>query len=144
MTHKKILLFIGLFIFVFACRNNQQTTEKNNDIIVTKNDSLKKTKVEVKEPSHNFGTLLSGEIVKHTFYIKNTGKNNLIIQNIETSCGCTSPKYDKKPIPPGKEGKIEIEFNSLGRIGKQYKAIYVFANIPEKVVTLNITANINK
>jgi hypothetical protein len=61
---------------------------------------------------------------------------------VEASCGCTTPKYDKKPIPPGGEGKIEVEFNSSGRYGKQYKVINIFANVPEKVIELKIIANI--
>jgi hypothetical protein len=63
---------------------------------------------------------------------------------VETGCGCTTVNYDQKPISPGKEGKLEIVFNSSGRYGKQYKEIRIFANIPEKQVVLSITANVKE
>ena len=82
------------------------------------------------------------DIQLREFNFKNTGSENLIIRNIETGCGCTTANYTKEPVAPGKEGKIEIAFNSSGRYGKQYKEIRIFANIPEKVITLKFTADI--
>ena len=54
------------------------------------------------------------------------------------------PIMTKLPFAPGKEGKIEIAFNSEGRYGKQYKEIRIFANIPEKQVTLSFTATVKE
>lgn len=142
MFQKILLLLVGLSFLLSACKNNRQTQRVQDETVVTATDSIRTAKIELKESSHDFGKLEAGEIVTHTFYFKNTGTKNLVIRNVETSCGCTVPKYDKKPIPPGKEGKIEVEFNSSGRIGKQYKVIHIFANVPEKEVSLKITANI--
>ena len=112
------------------------------NIPISVNDSNTIAKIEFPQKSFNFGDLQEGEIVTHTFRFKNTGTQSLVILNVEASCGCTTPKYDKKPIPPGGEGKIEVEFNSSGRYGKQYKVINIFANVPEKVIELKIIANI--
>lgn len=68
----------------------------------------------------------------------------MLIKNVETGCGCTTADYDKAPVRPGKEGKIEIAFNSEGRYGKQYKEIRIFANIPEKQVILSFTATVKE
>ncbi|WP_251620476.1 DUF1573 domain-containing protein [Odoribacter lunatus] len=100
------------------------------------------TRIKFQEKHYNFGDLTEGEIVSHTFIYTNTGKENLVIKAIETGCGCTTVEYDKKPIPPGKEGKIEIAFNSSGRYGKQYKEISIFANLPSGEAMLSITANV--
>lgn len=145
----KNLFYICLcIVFICSCESKQKKQQENkenqptiqNDTI--QNDTNMIAKFEASETSFNFGDLQAGEIVSHTFYFKNTGKKNLVILNVESSCGCTVPKYDKKPIPPGGEGKIEVEFNSEGRFGKQYKVINIFANVPEKVINLRITANI--
>ena len=101
------------------------------------------TRIKFQEKHYNFGDLTEGEIVSHTFIYTNTGKENLVIKAIETGCGCTTVEYDKKPIPPGKEGKIEIAFNSSGRYGKQYKEISIFANLPAGKTTLTVTADVN-
>lgn len=145
-----IYILIGI-VLLYSCNSNKerkQTTENaiSNSITTQHTDTIQSTdtlaKVQVEDPYFNFGEMQEGEIVTHTFKFKNTGTKNLIITNTESSCGCTIPKYDKKPIPPGGEGKIEVEFNSSGRMGKQYKVIHIFANIPEKSFTLKITANI--
>ncbi len=100
------------------------------------------TTIEWTRKTWDFKEVKEGEEVCHTFYFKNTGNNNLIIKNVKTSCGCTTVNYDKAPIKPGNEGKIEIAFNSTGRNGKQYKEISIFANIPEKQTVICITADI--
>ena len=145
MLKRIFYVFSGIVLLLCSCENKakekQQNVNPTSDQTIT-NDSTTRAKFEIKDKSFNFGDLAEGEIVTHTFHFKNTGKKSLVIQNIESSCGCTTPKYDKKPIPPGGEGKIEDEFNSSGRYGKQYKVINIFANVPEKVVELKIIANI--
>ena len=145
MLKRIFYVFSDIVLLLCSCENKakekQQNVNPTSDQTIT-NDSTTRAKFEIKDKSFNFGDLAEGEIVTHTFHFKNTGKKSLVIQNIESSCGCTTPKYDKKPIPPGGEGKIEVEFNSSGRYGKQYKVINIFANVPEKVVELKIIANI--
>ena len=132
---KKIFSFIniGLLLVLFlsySCREKKSSGPSEP------------THIEWTKKTWNFGDLTAGEEVCHTFTFKNTGRHNLIIRNIETGCGCTTVNYDKAPVSPGKEGKIEIAFNSQGRYGKQYKEIRIFANIPEKSTTLTFTANV--
>lgn len=130
---KKLVLYFLLFTFYslhISCRDN------------TPAKLTADTQIEWIKKGWNFGDITAGEEVTHTFYFKNTGDHNLLIKKIETGCGCTTVNYDKNPIPPGKEGKIEIAFNSAGRYGKQYKEISIFANIPEKQTTLSFTVNV--
>ena len=118
-------IFLGIML---ACSCNSKSKKQNEQEVNTPtsvNDSNTIAKIEFPQKSFNFGDLQEGEIVTHTFRFKNTGTKSLVILNVEASCGCTTPKYDKKPIPPGGEGKIEVEFNSSGRYGKQYKAIFM-------------------
>ena len=135
-------IFLGI---ILACSCDSKSKKQDGQEVNTPtsvNDSNAIAKIEFPQKSFIFGDLQEGEIVTHTFRFKNTGTKSLVILNVEASCGCTTPKYDKKPIPPGGEGKIEVEFNSSGRYGKQYKVINIFANVPEKVVELKIIANI--
>ena len=91
---------------------------------------------------HNFGTLIQGEQVAFTFNFKNTGTSNLIIKDAFSTCGCTVPDYSKEPVAPGKEGKIEIIFNSEGKRGQQYKTVTLKLNTERKEKTLTIKANV--
>lgn len=84
--------------------------------------------MDFKETEYNFGVVINGEKVVHTFILKNNGKSNLLISNVKPSCGCTSPKWTKEPIKPGQEGFVELAFDSQGRIGHQRKTATIFAN----------------
>lgn len=127
-----LILLLSLLIGV-GCGNKKQgnTPEKLSD-----------TEVSFTKTLHNFGDIAEGEVVSHTFHFKNTGKESFIIRNIVSGCGCTTVNYDKAPLPPGKEGKLEITFNSSGRYGKQYKEISIFANVPKKEIKLKYIANV--
>ena len=143
--HKAIFICtVSLFLLVVSCKNQGNKTEKQ-EIQTTSSGAGAGAvaQVEVKEGAFDFGKLKGGEVVTHTFQIKNTGTGNLLIRNIDTSCGCTTPSYNKKPIKPGETGKIEITFDTKGRSGKQYKVIQVFANIPEKSFQLTFKADIH-
>ena len=61
--------------------------------------------------THNFGKISVSEGPKHcTFEFKNTSGKPIVINNVISSCGCTEPKWPKKPIMPGEEGKIEVTY----------------------------------
>lgn len=45
------------------------------------------------------------------FEFTNTGDADLIITNVQSTCGCTVPSKPTEPIPPGKTGKIEVKYN---------------------------------
>lgn len=51
-------------------------------------------------------------IIKHTFFIKNTGNANLLIDSIGGSCSCIDIKWDRKPIKPGERGFINVTVQS--------------------------------
>ena len=129
---KIIGLLTIIIVLCLSCKEKKQTQEQ----------PAAGTKIEFKQNNFSFGEIAEGEIVTHSFYFKNIGEQNFVIKNIDSGCGCTTVNYDKTPLKPGKEGKIEIEFNSSGRYGKQYKEISIFANVPEKVITLKFTASV--
>lgn len=102
------------------------------------------TTLTFEEMKYDFGEMMKGDVVSHSFKFKNTGSNPLIISNAHGSCGCTIPSYPKEPIPPGGEATIEVQFNSAGKEGLQNKSISVTANTDPPQTVLTIIANVNK
>lgn len=92
--------------------------------------------IEFDEAVFDFGTILQGEQVSTTFTFRNTGKADLIIQKTETSCGCTVPEYDRKPVAPGATGTIRVRFDSDNKEGAQYKTIKVKTNCKDNIFEL--------
>ena len=52
---------------------------------------------------------------------RNTGTDTQKISGIQTSCGCTTAKADKKEIPPGDTGVVQVRFDFGNRKGEQVK-----------------------
>jgi hypothetical protein len=94
------------------------------------------------EYEHNFGKVNEGEKVAYIFTFTNTGTSGLVINSAVASCGCTVPKYSGKPVAPGKNGQIEVRFDTEGRNGIQTKTITVRSNAKTPVVILKIVTEV--
>ena len=68
--------------------------------------------IALKETEFNFGTIPQGKPVYHFFEVTNTGKDPMVIVNVQTSCGCTTPDWSKEPIAPGATSKIRVGYNA--------------------------------
>ena len=80
-----------------------------------------------KEETWDFGTIPQNKPVKHNFTFTNTGKAPIVIQNVQASCGCTTPTWPKEPIMPGKSEVIEVGFNAASPGGFN-KSITITSN----------------
>ena len=78
--------------------------------------------------THDFGDITQGDVVERVFKFTNTGNQPLIITNITTSCGCTTPVWPRDPIMPGGNGEIKVGFNSTGKLNKQTKTLPIISN----------------
>ncbi len=91
-------------------------------------DTANIPKIQLVETVYNFGEITEGAVIKHNFKFKNTGKTPLIITDVQTTCGCTVPSWNKNPIQPNEIDEISVEFNSDGKEGKMDKPITIIAN----------------
>ncbi|OFX88689.1 MAG: hypothetical protein A2W99_04265 [Bacteroidetes bacterium GWF2_33_16] len=133
-----VLLFVsGIFL---SCTINSNENKLNNTVNHKSYSGI--PDMEFDTLFHDFGDIIEGEKVAVTFRFKNTGDSELLILDAFSTCGCTVPNYNKEPILPGKEGKIEILFDSHNRAGLQNKAITLKINTPLGEKTLWIKANV--
>lgn len=93
----------------------------------------------------NFGKLKEDTDNEVSYIVSNTGKNPLIIDKVDVSCGCTTAKKPEKPISPGKSDVISVIFHPKpGQLGEQKKTVTVTANTDPKIVVLNFEAFVEK
>ncbi|HOO97959.1 MAG TPA: DUF1573 domain-containing protein [Bacteroidales bacterium] len=81
------------------------------------------------------------------FKFTNSGKSDLIIRHVKSTCGCTAIQQGLTGvnIKPGESRSIKAVFNSGGYKGKVTKAIYVYTNDPKKSeVVLMLTAEVDQ
>jgi cytochrome c5 len=71
----------------------------------------------------DFGTVVEGDIVKHTFKFKNDGAGSVKVLNTETSCGCTTANGALKEYAPGESGEMEVVVDTKGKKGIIVKTV---------------------
>jgi len=99
---------IALFCFIsIAWLANAQPTTTTTAPAKPVNDVL-----QVKETEHDFGKIPQGKPVYYSFEITNTGTAPLKLDNVQTSCGCTTPEWNHEAIPAGSSDKIKVGYNA--------------------------------
>lgn len=93
--------------------------------------------------SFDFGDIKPGTRVEHTFNLKNTGKRDLLIRDVKSSCGCTAVSPSKNLVASNESVPLKVVFDSTGKSGRQSKTITVITNDPKNPTTiLRISSNI--
>jgi hypothetical protein len=136
------IIVISLMLLAIIASYCGSGTGKNSANSASKTNSTGTSEIIFREYQHDFGKVAEGEKVSYIFAFDNKGTGNLIISSATTTCGCTVPKYDTKPIPPGANGNLEVVFDTSGRNGMQTKTITVKSNSSKPVVLLKITAEV--
>jgi len=97
-----------------------------------------KAKAEVmKDPNfYDFGKVKEGDILKHSFTLKNTEDNPVHIKEVNTSCACTTPKVGSKTIMPGQETLVEISFDTKGYPGVRKRQLFVHTDSKKNALVI--------
>ncbi|WP_343854595.1 DUF1573 domain-containing protein [Algoriphagus jejuensis] len=95
-----------------------------------------------KEKEVNFGDIVQGTKVEHTFVLTNSGTTPLVISNVAATCGCTVPSWPKEPVAPGKSAEIKVTFNSAGKMGNQNSVVRIYSNASEPIEKVSLLSNV--
>lgn len=155
---KKGILSLGLVLLscslTMAQKTKHKEKEKGNDKQQTISTatapaattapatSLTADNMAFKDLTHDFGTVPEGPDATCEFSFKNTGKEPIIIQKAQPSCGCTVPSYSNEPVAPGATGVIKVAYHTQGKPNPFTKTITVSSNAGMKVLT--IKGNVEK
>jgi hypothetical protein len=80
---------------------------------------------------HDFGTVSGQETVEHVFTVRNTGAQELNIQRVQTSCGCTAAVLGNQILKPNEATPLKITFDPRGRKGRQARMVWIYSNDPK-------------
>jgi len=123
---KKLILLACFTILVFALQAQTATETKPADVL------------QIKETAFDFGKIQQGRPVTHNFEIVNTGSAPLMLENVQASCGCTTPEWSKDAIQPGASSIIKIGYNAANE-GAFSKTIFVRYNNQTKNIMISGT-----
>ncbi len=74
------------------------------------------------------------------FEFKNTGKEPVLVTNVQTSCGCTAAEKPTEPVAANGQSKIVVTYDTK-RVGNFTKTITVSTNVGDPVI-LTITGTV--
>jgi hypothetical protein len=120
-----ILLFVGFITLSINAQEKTTAPDANAPVFEFVTEVI------------DYGTIQIDADGLRVFKFKNVGKSPLVIQRIQSSCGCTVPKKPEVPIMPGETGEIEVKYNTHTPGGFS-KAITVYSNASEPTKMLRI------
>jgi len=133
---KKTILILSVILISLSSTFAQTENGK-------KAKKVKKAQITFEVTEHDFGTMEQGSDVSFDFVYKNTGKADLMIQNVKKSCGCTTPEWSKAPLKKKKTEAIHVKYDS-NRLGSFHKTITIYSNAENSPVVLTIKGQIKK
>ena len=86
---------------------------------------------------HDFGDIIQKEPVEFNFVFKNVSRDSMLIDNVRTTCGCTTPDWTWDPIAPDSTSHIRVVFDAK-RKGYFNKKVKVYFSNQRKATILKV------
>lgn len=124
---KRLMAFIlsGIISISFAFG---QVEKQDDEATEFRNVPLTNARIEFENTEFDFGSIVKGSSVTHSFWFTNAGPDTLVITKIKPTCGCTVAKQGGIIVAPGGKASIDIVFNSGNFNGKVTKSINIETN----------------
>lgn len=104
----------------------------------------------------NFGKVMQGDVLKHSFMLKSDGEEDLIIKQAKPTCGCTvaqvqvegddgtmAPYTFGNPIKPGKKIELQATLHTQNKHGHAASRINIFSTDPRGQSQLGLEADVD-
>jgi hypothetical protein len=123
-----LILFLALTALLAACSGSQP-------------------QINPETSEFDFGDVVNGVIMEKDLTVRNTGKADLVVDMVTTTCGCTTANLDSMTIPGGESATLHIEFDSGAHgpdlTGQVMRQVILVSNDPEQPEsTVQFVANI--
>jgi hypothetical protein len=119
-------------------------------------NSKAKLTYEFNSDTKNFGKVMQGDVLNHTFVLTSSGEEDLVIKQAKPTCGCTvaqvavqgadgkmAPYTFGGPIPPGRKIEISATLHTQNKRGHASSRINIFSNDPRGQSQLGLEAEVD-
>ncbi len=97
-------------------------------------------RAEIPNSTFNFGRVSQQVTIYHTFWVKSTGDDTLIITRVEPGCGCTKAPIQDTVLAPGDSTRLQIFFSTWQYRGYVIKKPHIITNAPDSITYAQILA----
>lgn len=123
---RKIITILSVVLLIASFSCSQPSGKNKKNAVITFNDTV-----------YNFQNIEQDAEASYNFIFKNTGKEPLLIKNVTTTCGCTTPDWTRSPVKKKKSGVVKVNYNT-NILGSFHKTISVYSNASNSPVVLTI------
>jgi hypothetical protein len=119
-------------------------------------NSKAKLTYEFNSDTKNFGKVMQGDVLNHTFTLASSGEEDLVIKQAKPTCGCTvaqvsvqgadgkmAPYTFGGPIPAGRKIEISATLHTQNKRGHASSRINIFSNDPRGQTQLGLEAEVD-
>lgn len=99
-------------------------------LVVSCRKVVEPTEIKIQDPIRHYKPVLQGQTLEIVYPVTNTGKNPLVILDIQASCGCIIVERKSHVIvPPGRIEQVRLKYNSNKNVGRVEHTIRLYGNI---------------
>ena len=129
------------FFLIAACLLVPAGAEDAKKAVVAPVLDVKGPRISVEPASFDFGKAVQNKTLSKEFSIKNYGTEDLVIENVSTTCGCTAALLDSKVIKPGGTSPLRVTLETRSYSGKVERKILIRSNdAATRVLELKVEA----
>ena len=136
----KLLLTLISFFSILVVNGQAGHEGHNHGTPAASPAGAKNENLKLKEETHDFGKIPQGKPVFYNFEVLNTGVEPLKLENVQASCGCTTPEWSKEAIAAGGSSLIKVGYNAAaeGPFLKDITITYAGGNTKLIKITGNV------
>lgn len=88
-------------------------------------------RIRVEPASFDFGRAAQNKTLRKEFSIRNYGNQDLVIESVSTTCGCTAALMDDKVVKPGGTTPLRVSLETRAYRGRVVRSVMVKSNDPK-------------
>jgi len=85
-------------------------------------------RISVEPEAFDFGKALQNKVLHKDFVIRNIGTEDLVIDRVSTTCGCTVAEGYAKLVKPGQSTTMDVQLQTRNYNGRVERKILVRSN----------------
>ena len=100
----------------------------------------------VVEPTvFDFGKAQQEKTLEKEFTVRNLGNEDLVIENVSTTCGCTVAEGYSKVIKPGSSTPLRVKLQTRTSFGRLSRSVLIKSNDPSgRPLELKVEATVER
>ena len=131
--HRPAVLAACAFLFASVFMAGPVRSDEPSKPASAASPSAPGPRIAVDPPAFDFGRTLPQKAVTREFSIRNFGDQDLVIENVSTSCGCTvADTLAKKVVKPGGSQPLRVTLTTPAGPGPITKSVVVRSNDPAR------------